>query len=97
MAANTKVISTMKTILIQLLDSDGDIFGLIKTNVDEVTLQTMYSDYYNQAEEMDGSLDEDEKEEIGYPDDLNADGFVRLLKIKGFQAERIFFDGELNP
>lgn len=78
--------------LFQLLDVDGEQFGLIQTDCDELTVETMWSDYYN--EQLD--LPKGELDQIYEDEEVSADGFAGYLRLEGFKAKRVY-TVELNP
>lgn len=79
---NTKIMNYL-----QLIDTEGENFALIKTNIDRNTCESMLENYWH------GEISEEDQKEIGYNhQDINPEGFIKYLHFKGFKCKRLFFD-----
>jgi hypothetical protein len=77
----------------QLEDPDNEPWGLIKTDAPSDEITKWFYHYYNDDDGL-NDLTEEQCEDIGFPDDLHAEGFAKLLEIKGYTATQ--FDVEEN-
>lgn len=74
--------------LFELLDGDGESIGIIESNCPQNKVKTLYKEYL--SEELD--LPQRELDQIGYPEDISADGFAELIRLNGFHADRKFLN-----
>lgn len=75
-------------LLFELLDIDNESIGIIESNCPENKIKSLYKEYL--SEELD--LPQGELDQIGYPEDISADGFAALIRLNGFHAERKFLN-----
>ena len=79
----------------QLEDPDNEPWGLIKTDAPSEEITKWFGHYYNDDGGL-SDLTDEQCEEIGFPEDLGTEGFVKLLQINGYTASQFYVEANIN-